>query len=108
MSSDPKGDDPKMDAGVASLDDGESGGGASTIRLVSKDQKEFVVEKKHAFVSTLIKTSLEHGSTRISEQPCSNNKHAQRGGNAEGVAVIVLGETTESAARVWGRPRCSG
>jgi len=29
------------------------------LKLVSKDRKEFSVERKHAFVSTLVKTSLE-------------------------------------------------
>jgi S-phase kinase-associated protein 1 len=30
-----------------------------TLKLVSKDKKEFEVERKHAFVSTLVKTSLD-------------------------------------------------
>jgi len=32
---------------------------AKPLKLVSKDKKEFSVERKHAFVSTLVKTSLE-------------------------------------------------
>jgi len=43
---------------ASSLDDGESG--VAPIKLISKDGKEFVIEKKFAFVSNLIKTSLEH------------------------------------------------
>jgi hypothetical protein len=30
------------------------------LKLVSKDKKEFTVERKHAFISTLVKTSLEN------------------------------------------------
>ena len=41
-----------------SLDD-ESGG--VIIRLISKDGKEFPIEKKHAFVSNLVKTSMDSG-----------------------------------------------
>jgi hypothetical protein len=41
-----------------SLDD-ESGG---IIRLVSKDGKEFPIEKKYAFVSNLVKTSMDSGN----------------------------------------------
>jgi S-phase kinase-associated protein 1 len=34
-----------------------------TLKLVSKDKKEFEVERKHAFVSTLVKTSLDTDAT---------------------------------------------
>jgi len=48
--------DSKSDAKVDSLSlDDEQG----TIKLQSKDGKEFIVEKKHAFISTLVKTSLD-------------------------------------------------
>jgi len=33
------------------------------LKLVSKDKKEFNVERKHAFISTLVKTSLETDDT---------------------------------------------
>lgn len=42
-----------------SLDDDASSG--KPLKLTSKDKKEFTVERKHAFVSTLVKTSLENG-----------------------------------------------
>ena len=54
-------DDHKDTNAVASLDGDESGMGVSQIKLISKDQKEFLVDKRYAFVSNLIKTSLEHG-----------------------------------------------
>ena len=54
---DGKGD--KKDAGeIKGLDDDVSSG--KPLKLSSKDKKEFVVERKHAFVSTLVKTSLEN------------------------------------------------
>lgn len=34
-----------------------------TIKLVSKDKKEFVLEKKHSLISTLVKTTLEQDTT---------------------------------------------
>jgi len=58
-----------MAAAVAAADkkdakEGEVGGLSlddvtGTLKLVSKDKKEFEVERKHAFVSTLVKTSLD-------------------------------------------------
>jgi len=50
--------DVKATEQVSSLD----GDDASTnqIKLMSKDQKEFVIEKRFAFISTLVKTSLEN------------------------------------------------
>ena len=54
---DAKGD--KKDAGaIKGLDDDVSSG--KPLKLSSKDKKEFVVERKHAFISTLVKTSLEN------------------------------------------------
>jgi len=46
------------DAAALSLDADESSG-ASQITLVSKDDRRFTVERKHAYVSNLIKTSIE-------------------------------------------------
>jgi len=48
--------DPKKD--VKGLDDDKDSG--KPLKLTSKDKKEFVVERKHAFISTLVKTSLEN------------------------------------------------
>jgi hypothetical protein len=48
----------KSDAGVKGLDDDAAS--SKPLKLTSKDKKEFVVERKHAFVSTLVKTSLEN------------------------------------------------
>jgi len=36
---------------------------SSPLKLTSKDKKEFPVERKHAFISTLVKTSLENDDT---------------------------------------------
>jgi len=52
MSADRK-EDKKEDAGL-SLDDV-----AGTLKITSKDKKEYDVDKKNAFISTLIKTSLD-------------------------------------------------
>ena len=41
-----------------SLDNEDTG--LPPIKLISKDGKEFLIEKKYAYVSNLIKTSLEH------------------------------------------------
>jgi S-phase kinase-associated protein 1 len=57
MQDDGKGD--KKDAGaIKGLDDDVSMG--KPLKLSSKDKREFVVERKHAFISTLVKTSLEN------------------------------------------------
>jgi hypothetical protein len=40
----------------------------SAVKLVSKDGKEFLIEKKFAFVSNLIKTSLENGTNKRSDR----------------------------------------
>lgn len=40
------------------MDDDASSG--KPLKLSSKDKKEFTVERKHAFISTLVKTSLEN------------------------------------------------
>lgn len=40
----------------------------SAVKLVSKDGKEFLIEKKFAFVSNLIKTSLENGANKRSDR----------------------------------------
>ena len=48
--------DPKKD--VKGLDDDKDSG--KPLTLASKDKKTFIVERKHAFVSTLVKTSLEN------------------------------------------------
>jgi len=53
-----KKEDKKDEVGGLSLDDV-----TGTLKLVSKDKKEFDVERKHAFVSTLVKTSLDTDST---------------------------------------------
>jgi S-phase kinase-associated protein 1 len=51
--------DPKKDAGaIKGLDD--DAGSSKPLKLSSKDKKEFTVERKHAFISTLVKTSLEN------------------------------------------------
>lgn len=84
MKDDPKKEDPKKDdkkdlKGSVSLtfptiltrlpqslflnrldDDKDSG---KPLKLASKDKKEFTVERKHAFISTLVKTSLENGQS---------------------------------------------
>jgi len=54
-----KKDDKKTEGEVGglSLDDV-----TGTLKLVSKDKKEFDIERKHAFVSTLVKTSLDTDS----------------------------------------------
>ena len=44
----------ETEVGGLSLDDV-----TGTLKLISKDKKEFEVERKHAFVSTLVKTSLD-------------------------------------------------
>lgn len=52
-------------AGAAAAAGGEAAAGLSlddvtgTLKIVSKDKKEYDVERKHAFISTLIKTSLD-------------------------------------------------
>jgi hypothetical protein len=57
-------DESKLSAGASSLDAEENGAaGAPLIKLVSKDGRDFAVERKYAFVSTLIKTSMEQGQT---------------------------------------------
>jgi len=43
---------------VKGLDDDKDSG--KPLKLTSKDKKEFTVERKHAFISTLVKTSLEN------------------------------------------------
>jgi len=45
------------DEHVAGLDEDS---GAGSVKLLSKDGKEFVIQKKYAYISNLIKTSLEH------------------------------------------------
>jgi hypothetical protein len=49
-----KGEEKKAEGGIGSLDEV-----TGTLKLVSKDKKEFEVERKNAFVSTLVKTSLD-------------------------------------------------
>jgi len=51
-----KKDDSKKEGDVGSLSLDDVTGG---LKIVSKDKKEFDIEKKHAFISTLIKTSLD-------------------------------------------------
>jgi len=46
-------------AQVTGLDEVES----KPLKLTSKDKKEFPIERKHAFISTLVKTSLETDDT---------------------------------------------
>ena len=70
------------DGKVESLSLDDEGG---LIKLISKDGKEFSIEKKYAFVSTLVKTSLETGQpnrTHSQSQPhqqthpcCSDISH---------------------------------
>jgi len=43
---------------VKGLDDDKDS--SKPLKLSSKDKKEFIVERKHAFISTLVKTSLEN------------------------------------------------
>jgi len=51
--------DPKKDAkDIKGLDDDKDA--TKPLKLTSKDKKEFVVERKQAFISTLVKTSLEN------------------------------------------------
>jgi len=54
----PKKDDKKDAGAIKGLDDDVSSG--KPLKLTSKDKKEFTVERKHAFISTLVKTSLEN------------------------------------------------
>jgi len=53
-----KADDKKAEV-VKGLGDDDASS-AKPLKLSSKDKKEFVVERKHAFISTLVKTSLEN------------------------------------------------
>jgi len=56
---DPKAADPKKDAkDVKGLDEDKDA--TKPLKLTSKDKKEFIVERKQAFISTLVKTSLEN------------------------------------------------
>jgi len=48
--------DKKEDGKVEGLSLDDDGG---QLKLISKDSKDFVVEKKYAFISTLVKTSLD-------------------------------------------------
>jgi len=67
---DPKKADPKADAGKAAADPKKDAkdikgfdddkDATKPLKLTSKDKKEFVVERKQAFISTLVKTSLEN------------------------------------------------
>jgi S-phase kinase-associated protein 1 len=50
----------KEEAKAIGLDAEES---SKPLKLTSKDKKEFSVERKHAFISTLVKTSLENDET---------------------------------------------
>jgi len=60
MSTTEKKDAEKKDATTAvSLDEEVS----KPLKLTSKDKKEFTVDRKHAFISTLVKTSLETDDT---------------------------------------------
>lgn len=43
---------------INGLDDDKDSG--KPLKLSSKDKKDFMVERKHAFISTLVKTSLEN------------------------------------------------
>ena len=51
-----KEDKKEVEVGSLSLDEV-----TGTLKMVSKDKKEFEIERKNAFVSTLVKTSLETG-----------------------------------------------
>jgi len=53
-----------------SLDDDDASG---TLKLISMDQKEFEVERKSAYISKLVKTSVENDST-ASEVPIPSAK----------------------------------
>jgi len=46
----------KEEAEVGGLDEEDAGG---SIKLMSKDKKEFTIEKKNAFISNLVKTTLD-------------------------------------------------
>lgn len=54
-----------------SLDDDDSSG--SPLKLISMDQKEFEVERKSAYISKLVKTSVENDSS-ASEVPIPSAK----------------------------------
>jgi len=58
MSGDAKAEPKKEEVSGLSLDD--SGG---PLKLTSKDKKEFSIERKFAFISTLVKTSLDTDSS---------------------------------------------
>jgi S-phase kinase-associated protein 1 len=55
---DKKEDKKEGEVGGLSLDDV-----TGTLKLVSKDKKDYEIERKHAFVSTLVKTSLDTDAT---------------------------------------------
>lgn len=57
---DPKAADPKAKDAKAPMGLDDDKDASKPLKLVSKDKKEFVVERKHAFISTLVKTSLEN------------------------------------------------
>ena len=78
-----KGD--KKDAGaIKGLDDDVPTG--APLKLSSKDKKEFVVERKHVFISTLVKTSLENG-TRTRAAAATANANA--GATADRCAIAA-------------------
>jgi len=52
-----KAEEPKK-TDIKGLDDDKDAG--KPLKLSSKDKKDFTVERKHAFISTLVKTSLEN------------------------------------------------
>jgi S-phase kinase-associated protein 1 len=59
MADDGKKEDP--DVGGLSLDD--DGADDASLKLISKDSKEFMVTRKFAFISTLVKTGLDTDPT---------------------------------------------
>jgi len=54
--------DAKEEVNDLSLEDDSEGG---TLKLISMDQKEFEVERKSAFISKLVKTSVETDSSAV-------------------------------------------
>ena len=60
-SADPKKDDKKKkDAGAIKGLADDDANSSKKLKLSSKDKKEFTVERKHGFVSSLVKTALEN------------------------------------------------
>jgi hypothetical protein len=55
-------DDKKADAKAAAKGFDDIADATKPLKLTSKDKKEFMVERRCAFISTLVRTSLENGT----------------------------------------------